>query len=240
MDAGLLKALALRHGPALLAGMLLGALIVALVRIASPTRGPDPRAIADAALVSLREQGRITVVAARYVAVASASESRLGLEARKTLILPGRVGYGLDLARLRREHMSWDEATRTLSIQLPPLEISGPDIEMEEARETAEGGLMMVLTGVEQTLDERNRREAQQDLLRQARQPQVLQAAREVALRTVARGFALPLRAAGIDASVAVRFVDAAGNDLAVHLDRGRRIEDVTGDRRAGERQNVQ
>ncbi len=50
--------------------------------------------------------------------------------------------------------------------------------------------------------------------------------ARNAAMRAVARSFAMPLRAAGIDASVAVRFVDPAGREEASFLDRPRRIED--------------
>ena len=37
----------------------------------------------------------------------------------------------------------------------------------------------------------------------------------------------MPLRTAGIDASVAVRFLDPAGRDEAYFLDRPRRIEDA-------------
>ena len=51
--------------------------------------------------------------------------------------------------------------------------------------------------------------------------------ARNAAMRAVARSFAMPLRAAGIEASVAVRFVDPAGREEASFLDRPRRIEDA-------------
>ena len=40
----------------------------------------------------------------RFVAVVTASETRFGMTARKTLIMPGAVRYGVDLPRLRREH----------------------------------------------------------------------------------------------------------------------------------------
>ena len=236
MDWDRLKRLASRFGPALLAGAVVGALIVALLRTSPSAPAADVHRVADAALVSVREQGRLTSFAARYVAVVTSTETRLGLEARKTLILPGMVRYGIDLRRLRREHVSWDEATRTLSIQLPPLEISGPDIDMAEAREYAEGGVLLVLTDAERALDEANLALARRELLRQARDPVPLNAARDAAMRIVARGFAVPLRAAGIDATVSVRFVDPAGQDEAVHLERARRVEEVVGDRQAGER----
>jgi len=233
-----LKSLAIRWLPGVAVGLLLGVGIMAAARTgAGPPEAQDPRRIADAALVAVREQGRLTSLVARYAAVVTSSESRLGLEARKTLILPALVRYGIDLRRLRREHLSWDEATGTLSVSLPPLEISGPDIAMDEAREYSEGGVLMALTGAEAELDEANRQLARQELTRQARADAPMNTAREAAMRLVARGFALPLRAAGIAASVSVRFTDAAGGDLAVHLDRPPRIEDAVEDRRAGPRE---
>lgn len=235
MDAHRLKRMAISWAPGLLVGLAIGALVALLVtgRAAAPF-APDPARIADNALISIREQGRLTSFAARYVAVVTSSQSSLGLEARKTLILPARVRYAIDLRRLRREHLAWDEATRTLSVQLPPLEISGPEIDMEAAREHSEGGVLMALTGAEAELDEENSRRAGEELMRQARAPQPLAAAREAAMRIVARGFAVPLRAAGVPASVSVRFTDASGGDVAVHLDRPSRVEDAVEDRRAG------
>jgi len=237
MDRERLNSLAIRWLPGLAAGLLLGVLLAALIGIsAAAPAAPDPRRIADASLISVREQGRITSLVARYAAVVTSRESRLGLEARKTLILPALVRYGIDLRRLRREHLSWDESTGTLSIVLPPLEISGPDIAMDEAREYSEGGVLMALTGAEAELDEANRRAAERELMRQSRAAEPIHAAREAAMRIVARGFALPLRAAGIEASISVRFTDPAGADIAVHLDRPPRVEDPVEDRRAGPR----
>lgn len=235
MDAQRLKDLAVGWLPGLALGLFIGVLAMAL-RGSSAIGPPAPNAvrIADAALVSVREQGRITSLVARYVAVVSSSRTSLGLEARKTLVLPGLVRYGLDLRRLRRDHLAWDEPTRTLTVSLPPLELSGPEIDLEEAREFSEGGVLMALTGAEPEIDEENRRLAREDLMRQARAPARLAAARGSAMRIVARGFSLPLRASGIAASVSVRFTDAAGDDVAVHLDRPTRVEDPLSDRRAG------
>lgn len=241
MDSNRLKSLALRWAPGLLVGLIVGALLaLALVgRTASPPRA-DPQRIADRALISVREQGRLTSFAARYAAVVTSSRSNLGLEARKTLILPALVRYGVDLRRLRREHLSWDEGTRTLSVIMPPLELSGPDIDLAEAREYSEGGVLLALTGAEAELDEENARLAREELMRQARAPVPMNAAREAAMRIVARGFAVPLRAAGIDASVSVRFTDPSGADIAVHLDRPARVEDAVGERRAGTAANAE
>jgi len=228
MDARRLK-------PALLALalLLLGAAIGYALRPATAPAPPDPEAIATAALLSVRDQGRMVAFSARFVSVASASQSHLGLTARKTLIMPGTVRYGVDLSRLRRSSLAWDEATRTLSVTLPPLELSGPEIDLNQVQESSEGGLVMALAGSEKTLDRANRQSAQDELMRQARAAAPMQQARQAAMRDVARSFALPLRAAGIEAGVAVRFVDPAGREEAAWLDRPRRTEDTLRDRQA-------
>lgn len=194
---------------------------------------PDPEAVATAALLSVRDQGRLVPYSARFVSVASASESHLGLTARKTLIMPGTVRYGVDLSRLRRSSLAWDERSRTLTVTLPPLELSGPEIDLNQVQESSEGGFVMALAGSENELDRANRQSAQDELMRQARAPAPMSQARQAAMRDVARAFALPLRAAGIDASVAVRFVDPAGREEATWLDRPRRTEEALRDRAA-------
>ena len=217
----------------LLLALLAGGGIGLLLRPAATTAGPDPEAIAQRALISLRDEGRLTPFTGRFVAVVSASETRLGLTARKTLILPGSVRYGVDLGRLSRRDLAWDAPTRTLTVTLPPLEIAGPEIDLSHVQEYREGGLVMALTDAERTLDQANSRSAQDELMRQARERTPTSLARNAAMRAVARSFAMPLRAAGIDASVAVRFLDPAGREEAYFLDRPRRIDEAVKDRQA-------
>ncbi|HKR24014.1 MAG TPA: DUF4230 domain-containing protein [Allosphingosinicella sp.] len=233
MDAQRLKRLAFIGLPPLLA-LLVGALLGATLRGGAGAPAADPWAIADRALLSVREEGRMVAFTGRFVAVVTARETRFGLSARKTLIMPGSVRYGIDLTRLRRQHLAWDSATRTLSVTLPPLEISGPQIDFNEVQEYSEGGLVMALTDAERTLDQANRRSAQDELMRQARARTPTSLARNAAMRAVARSFAMPLRTAGIDASVSVRFVDPSGREEAVFLDRPRRIDEAVMDRQAG------
>ena len=57
-------------------------------------------------------------------------------------------------------------------------------------------------------MDDANRKAAQAELFRQARAPTPMRIAREATRRAVERNFALPLRAAGLDARVIVRFPD--------------------------------
>ncbi|HST36025.1 MAG TPA: DUF4230 domain-containing protein, partial [Allosphingosinicella sp.] len=220
MDLGRLRKLPLWLPP--LIALLIGAGLGLLLRPSTERATADPMTLADATLISVREQGRLTLFTARFVAVVTASEERLGMTARKTLIMPGMVRYGVDLSRLRREHLAWDETTRTLTVTLPPLEISGPTIDFSSVQEYSEGGLVMALTDAERTLDQANSRSAQDELMRQARERTPTRLARDAAMRAVARSFAMPLRAAGIDASVSVRFLDPSGREEASFLDRPR------------------
>lgn len=213
--------------------LLLGVALGWGLRPSPPPPRPDAEAIAVAALLSIRDQGRLVPFSARFVSVASASETHLGLTARKTLIMPGTVRYGVDLTRLRRSSLAWDEASRTLTVTLPPLELSGPEIDLNQVQESSEGGLVMALAGSEKVLDRANRQSAQDELMRQAREPGPMQLARGAAMRDVARAFALPLRAAGIEASVAIRFTDPAGKEEATWLDRPRPLEARLSDRQA-------
>ena len=206
--------------------LLVGLLLGGLFRGAPPPPAPDPQAIAATALLSVREQGRVTPYAARFVAIASARTGGL-IEAERRLIVPGEVSYELDLARLEHPRLAWDASTSTLTVTLPPIEVVGPRIDWAQARVGGDGGILVALAGGESELDAANRQRAQADLLRQAREEAPLRTARDAAMRLVARSFAMPLRAAGIDASVAVRFVDPSGEEQASYLDRRHPIEDA-------------
>ena len=216
---------------ALLAGLLLGAVIVGGVRVGNLFGGgPDPESVVSASLESMQEQARLTAFAARFVAVVTSTQTRYGLEAQKTLIMPGMVRYEVDLARLRPDNLAWDEASRTLTVTLPPLEIRGPEVDLRQIREYSGGGVLMALTDAENALDSANRQRGQQELVRQAREALPMQLARDAAVRAVERSFAMPMKAAGLDATVVARFDD--GNDNS-YLDRSRRVEDVLKDKQA-------
>lgn len=185
---------------------------------------PDPVTLAQASLEGLREQNRLSTFAARYVAVVTSKQTRLGLTAQKTLIMPGDVRYEVDLAKLQQKDLRWDAGTRQLSLTLPPIEVVGPDVDIDSIREYGQGGILMTLTDAEARLDAANRKAAQEELVRQARQATPMKLAREATRRAVERSFSMPLRAAGIDATVVVRFPDEAGSE---RWDESRRPEDV-------------
>lgn len=191
------------------------------------TGAPDPVSVATSSLQSLREQNRLSTFAARYVAVVTSTQTRMGLTAKKTLIMPGSVRYEVDLSKLEQKDLRWDASTNRLSVVLPPVEVVGPDVDIDQIREYGEGGILMALTDAETLIDAANRKAGQAELVRQAREPTPMRLARDATRRTVARTFEMPLRAAGLNATVDVRFADEPDPDNREVWDMSRRPEDV-------------
>lgn len=186
---------------------------------------PSPVTVAQASLIGLKEQNRLSTFAAQHVAVVTSKQTRLGLTAQKTMIMPGMVRYEVDLSKLQQSDLGWDAAHNKLSIRLPPVEVVGPEVDIDHIRQYGEGGILMAFTNAEAMLDEANRKAAREELLRQARAPAYMRMARDATRRAVERSFAMPLRAAGINAEVDVYFADER-QDHEV-WDMSRRPEDV-------------
>ena len=167
---------------------------------------PTPETIVAASLDSLHEQNVLVPFTARYVAVVTSRQSKLGLEAEKTLIMPGTVRYEVDLAAISATDLAWNAETQELMVTLPPIRLAGPEIDMAGIREFRDGEVLMFFTDAEQRLDAANRAAAMRALLAQARGETPLRLARGAAIRAVEQNFALPLAVAGMDATVRVRF----------------------------------
>ena len=192
---------------AVVLALLLGLVLAGAGLVDRLVGGPDPRAIATSSLESMRAQNRLVVFVARYVSVTSATQSRLGLSTERTLILPGNVRYELDLSKLRQDDVRWDAGSNTLSVRLPDVEISGPDVDLANAREYGSGGLLATFTDAEGRLDQANRAAAVADLRKQASGEVPMRLARQSARAAVERSFAMPLKAAGFDnVKVVARF----------------------------------
>lgn len=199
--------------------------------IGNKLAGPDPVTIASASLQGLREQNRLSAFAARFVSVTTSRQSQFGLSAQKTLIMPGMVRYEVDLARLRRQDVTWDAASHTLGVTLPPVEVDGPQVDLTQIREYGEGGVLSVFTNAGAQLDAANRREGQAELVRQAHEPVPMNLARDATRRAVERSFAMPLQAAGLDAKVKVRFADEA-RPSSEQMDRSKSLDEIFGNTR--------
>ncbi|WP_442681046.1 DUF4230 domain-containing protein [Sphingomonas sp. ASY06-1R] len=167
---------------------------------------PDPVTVAAASLQAVREQAVLVPFAARFVAVVTSEQHRFGLTAKQTLIMPGMVRYELDLAALQQRDLRWDAATRTLTVILPPLKVSAPEVDLRHVQSYGEGGVLMALTDIETRLDAANKAAGQTELVRQARDALPMKLARDAARNAIERSFAMPLKAAGIDATVVAKF----------------------------------
>ena len=173
-------------------------------------RGYDPETVVAASLQGLQEQNVLVPFTARYVAVVTSTQSRLGLSAKKTLIMPGTVRYELDLGKLKQSDLDWDAATNALTVTLPPLRLAGPEIDIDAISEYRDGEILLTLTDAEQTLDAANRKRAQEELIKQAKGATPMRLAQGAARAAVEQSFAMPLKAAGIDAKVTARFANAS------------------------------
>jgi hypothetical protein len=204
---------------AILVALILGVVVGTTTNIADSLFGPNPKTIATSSLESMRAQNRLIAFVARYVSVTTTETSRLGLWAKRTLILPGDVRYELDLSKLQRNDVTWDGSTKTLKVQLPEIEIAGPDVDLSVAQEYGQGGILSALTNANQQLDSANRAKAIADLRKQAQGPVQMRLAHQAARAAIERSFAMPLVAAGFkDVKVVARF-PTEGNDEASYLD---------------------
>lgn len=215
---------------AILAALAAGLWMVREV-VQSQFAGPSPETVAQASLEGLREQNRLTTFTARYVAVVTSKQSRLGLTAQKTLIMPGMVRYEVDLSKLRQQNLEWDSDAKQLTVTLPPIELVGPQVDIDNVQQYSNGGVLMRLTDIEGRLDTANRKAGQQELIRQARAETPMKLARDATRRAVERSFAMPLRAAGLDAKVAVYFPDERRRTSREVWDISRSPEDVIANR---------
>lgn len=200
---------------ALLLGLLVGAATGIADRIFG---GANPKTIATASLESMRAQNRLSVFAARYVSVVTSEQARFGglVNSERTLILPGDVRYELDLSKLQPGDVSWSASSHVLKVQLPEIEVAGPDVDINSVKEYGGGGVFSSLTNANQQLDAANRQKAVSDLRKQATAKVPMQLAHQAARLAVERSFAMPLQAAGFkDVKVVARFPTESGNDAS-------------------------
>jgi Protein of unknown function (DUF4230) len=176
----------------------------ALWRAFGPSAYGDPLATS---LAAFERANRLTVFSAQLAPVVSSDDERgFGLlKSRQVAVIPARVDYTLDLAKLDRQRLTWDEAKRTLTVTLPAPAPSRPNLDEARALYLREG---VWITGPAQAkLTRDNTKLAEQQAVQQAANPALLELAREAARTAVRQNLTLPLEAAGYDGvTVTVRF----------------------------------
>merc|ERR1712173_155471 len=127
------------------------------------------------------------------------------LRSRQATIVPASVEYRLDLSGMERGDFVWDEAGDRLTVTLPQIQTSRPNIDEGAARVFTEGAY--ITRDAAQDLARNNSQQAERKASAFAKNPEILALARQAAKDAVRQNLAIPLQIAGYgDVTVAVRF----------------------------------
>ena len=173
-------------------------------RAFGPADNGDPLATS---LVAFEKQNRLTVFSAQLSPVVASEDSRLmGLvQSRQVAVIPARVDYTLDLSRMDRSRLRWDESTGTLDVQLPALTVGRPNLDEGRAQYLREG--IWISRAAQDSLTRQNTRLAEPQAQEQAANPVLLGRARGAARDAIRQNLAIPLEVAGFgEVTVNVRF----------------------------------
>lgn len=195
--------------------VIIALLAAALAWLAWEKWGPQDRGdIVATSMLAFEKQNSLTVFSSRFDVVAeSTSTPSVGpmeigaLESRQAMIVPATVEYRLDLSAMDRDEFAWDEATQTLSVELPTLTVSTPNLNEAQARYFTDG--LYVSRDAAVSLSRSNSEIAERRARDFAENPEVMGLARTAARQAVQQNLAIPLQVAGFgDVRVAVRFAD--------------------------------
>ncbi len=158
-------------------------------------------------LVAFEKQDRLTVFSAQLSPVVSADDSQFFgvLKSRQVAVIPARVDYTINLGAVTRDRMKWDAATQSLSVLLPPLEVSRPNLDEARAQYLREG--VWISRTTQDKLTRNNTQLAEQQARSAASSPVLLDLAKAAAREAVERNLTIPLKVAGYrEVKVTVRF----------------------------------
>lgn len=148
-------------------------------------------------LVAFNKQNTLTVFSAELAPVVASDDSRMfGLvRSHQVAVIPARVGYAVDLGKVDRSRMRWDPATRTLTVRLPALEVTRPNLDEARAQYLREG--MWITRAAQDKLTRDNTKLAERIAVEQATNPVLLGLARSAAKDAIRQNLAIPLQVAG-------------------------------------------
>ena len=158
-------------------------------------------------LVAFERQNRLTVFSAQLAPVVSSEDERAFglLKSRQIAVIPARVDYTLDLSQMTRARLAWNAEASTLTVTLPPLTVSRPNLDEARAQYLREG--VWITRTAQDQLTRNNTRLAEQQAVQQAANPVLFDLARSAARAAVQQNLAIPLQVAGYDnVTVTVRF----------------------------------
>lgn len=186
----------------ILANLALGAWLLWRAFATSPYG--DPLATS---LAAFEKANKLTVFSAQLAPVVAADDARLlgMLKSRQIAVIPARVDYTLDLSKMTRASMDWDEQAQRLTVTLPQLTVSRPNLDEGRAQYLREG--VWITREAQGQLTRDNTRLAEQQAVQQAANPVLMNLARAAAKDAVRQNLSTPLQVSGHpQATVVVRF----------------------------------
>ncbi|MGE3691529.1 MAG: DUF4230 domain-containing protein [Novosphingobium sp.] len=163
--------------------------------------------VLSASLTAFSKQNSLTVFSAQLSPVVAAKDEALYgmLKSRQVAVIPARVDYTVDLSQVGRDRMAWDEAAQRLSVRLPPLKLSRPNLDEGHAQYLREG--VWITRGAQDRLTQENTQAAESAAAQQAANPVLMELARSAAKDAVRQNLAIPLQVTGFgNVTVAVAF----------------------------------
>jgi hypothetical protein len=151
---------------------------------------PEPDVVASAQTAILKLEGQrklITLKAVVQTVVRQSDEQWFG-KAEVIRIVPARVSYGVDLAKLNARSLRYDPAARRLTIALPPVEVLAIDPDLANAQVIRTSDLLRRQGGVVNQLEDATLTRLRPALEAAAKDPALLDSAREqtkIALRAL-------------------------------------------------------
>lgn len=158
-------------------------------------------------LVAFEKQDKLTVFSAELAPVVSSNDSRMfGLvNSKQVAVIPARIDYTIDLAKVGRERLSWNAETQTLAVKLPPLTVSRPNLDEARAQYLRDG--IWITREAQDKLTRDNTRLAEAQAVKQAANPVLLNLAKQAAKEAISQNVSIPLQVAGYrQAKVVVTF----------------------------------
>ena len=206
-DLDALPRAGLKGAPWLLVAVLAAAIAFLTWRAFLYQEEGDP---VGSAMLAFEKQNSLTVFSSRFEVVAESEDTRsvMGvpvLQSRQATIIPASVEYRIDFSGMDRNDFAWDAESATLSVELPQLQTSRPNLDEGQARVFTEGA--WVTRDASADLARNNSLQAERKASEFSKNPEILSLARQAAKDAVRQNLTIPLQMAGYgEVTVDVRF----------------------------------
>lgn len=189
----------------------------------------DGRAVTRVIAATLRDTSELKVSTLSGTVQSSAADARLWgmLQSDQVVKAPFTVDYLVDLRRLGARDLSWDANRRTLTVDVPDIVTGQPNIDLGHRTLVQTRGLV-VTRGAAEELARRVSLGASRAATVEATRPKRIAQAREAARRAIGALLSAPLAAAGLRATMDVRFPDER-NRSTEQWDRSRSPTEILG-----------